>query len=437
MFLWKPKQKIAMFGIGKIGKMAYYKYRFLYDIVAFIDNNIESDSDLYGIKVYKYSEFIKSFKEMDCKILVTSKQYWKEMCDQLSESGLEIYDDYIPYCFLEYNEIDFYNLSTIVPNRKMNYVLEKMRKEKKVAIIYGNCQADGIRRYMVKNEEFSKKYILYTIPAIWDVEKLEEIIDNENLWNKCSLLITQNIRNENSFGVDFSVNSIINRLKCMSKVKYQIVTIMNMKFNGYFPQCIDNPIVGMRDIDWEGIQCRDKNIIKMINEEGIKTTDEILKTIGDQEFYSYEYMEKYIKDEFDRLRNMEKQCDVIISDYIYNNFTKEVLFYCQYHPNIKVVKEYARRILKYLDVQNMDFEKEGSTDEWLTRYPYNHICELIYPSVVKALGLPESVNNKLYYLNNKIFSIPMNFREVVYSYATVCIGKNDETCTMSGGFITE
>lgn len=432
MLLWKRKQKIAIFGTGEIGKITYYKYRTIYDVVGFIDNNPDSDGELYGIKIYKPSEFIEVCMKADCKILVASEKYWKDMCEQLSESHLEIYDHYIPYWCLDYNEIDFYNLNAIVPSGKLKYVLEKMRGEKKVAIIYGNCQADGVKRYIINNVEFSQRYIVYKIPAIWDVEKLKRVIDSEDLWSECELLITQNIRDENSFGSEFSLNSVINRLKSISKVNYRIVTIMNMKFNGYFPQCSDNPIVGMREIDWEGIQCRDKNITKIINEGQVNKINDILKIIQDENFYADEYMNNFIKQEFKRLVKMEKQCDVTISDYIYDNFRKEVLFYCQYHPNIKIVKEYARRILRHLEIKDLEFEKESNIDEWLTRYPYNHMCELIYPSVVKILGLPPSVNNKLYHLNNKIFSTPMNFREVVYTYATVCFGFNSESCTMSG-----
>ena len=65
---------------------------------------------------------------------------------------------------------------------------------------------------------------------------------------------------------------------------------------------------------------------------------------------------------------LEKQCDVHISDYI---------CFSAYHSKAFVIKEYAIRILKYIGINNRSFKNEEYIEQWLNRYPYNHMCEIV------------------------------------------------------------
>ena len=426
MFLYNNNIKIAIFGCGIIGIKTYYKFRKKYDVVAFIDNNLkEKDKYIYGIKVYSYKDFLEYNKNINALIIISTDKYEKEIANQLIASNKNIYYDYIPYWCLEYNHIDYIRLKNIVNNDldALELIIKKMKKNLKGVIIYGNCQADGIRRFLINNVEFTEKYIIITIPPIWDRQNLKQVINDNLLWKECNLLITQIIREENYWGKEYSFNSIIKKLSINKKDNYTIIKIMNMKFNGYFPQDGNEVFCGYNDFDWEGIQCRDKNIIKYLRENKNGDVNEFLNIIKKEDFYSKEFINNFEKEEFNRLEMLEKQCDVHISDYILKNYKKQVLFYCPYHPKASVVKEYAIRILEYIGIKDKDFIKEDYIEQWLDKYPYNHMCEVVYPSVIKHLGLPNEFNNKLYYLNNRIFDVPMNFDEAIQCYFDICFEK--------------
>lgn len=423
MFLYENKIKMAIFGCGVIGIKTYYKFRNKYEIVAFIDNNLEEQNKfMHGIKVYNYKQFLEYNKNIGALVVIATDKYEKEIANQLMSSYKNIYYDYIPYWCLEYNDIDYIRLKKLLDNNlnELDFILKKMKKNLNSVIVYGNCQADGIRRFLINNTEFIKKYMVITIPAIWDVENLKEVINDNLLWKECNLLITQIIREDNSFGKEYSCESIIDKLKVNKKDDYKIIKIMNMRFNGYFPQYGNEVFGGYTEIDWEGVQCHDKNIIKYLRDGKDNEVNEFLNIIKKEDFYSKEFIDDFEKEEFNRLEMLENQCDVHISDYIFKNYKKQLLFYCPYHPKAVVVKEYAIRILKYIGINNLSFEKEKYIEEWLERYSYNHMCEIVYPSVIKNLGLPSKVNNKLYYLNKRIFDVPINFDEVVQCYFDIC-----------------
>jgi hypothetical protein len=51
-----------------------------------------------------------------------------------------------------------------------------------------------------------------------------------------------------------------------------------------------------------------------------------------------------------RLENQEKNIDIKISDFIKQNYRKELLFYRDVHPTLFLLKEVAVRILKFLSI---------------------------------------------------------------------------------------
>ena len=98
MFLYENKIKMAIFGCGVIGIKTYYKFRNKYEIVAFIDNNLEEQNKfMYGIKVYNYKQFLEYNKNIGALVVIATDKYEKEIANQLMSSYKNIYYDYHEY----------------------------------------------------------------------------------------------------------------------------------------------------------------------------------------------------------------------------------------------------------------------------------------------------------------------------------------------------
>lgn len=118
----------------------------------------------------------------------------------------------------------------------------KKHTDKKVAIIWGNCQTGKLQRFLMNNYIFAQNYLVVQIPAV--CEYLNEERANlflENFWSLCDLLISQRISNNNRFSAKVATQNLPARLPENTK----IIWIPNIYFDGYFPQYCKN----LRNVD--------------------------------------------------------------------------------------------------------------------------------------------------------------------------------------------
>lgn len=107
--------------------------------------------------------------------------------------------------------------------------------------------------------------------------------------------------------------------------------------------------------------------------------EEIAERMLDNNLYDDELIQKYFKMDIEKLEEREKKWDIIISDYILQNYQKFQLFYDQTHPVNSLLEEIGKRILIYL---GFNLKHDISLEQYFVNEEIP-----ILPSVKKALGM--------------------------------------------------
>lgn len=413
MLLYEENTEIIIWGTGNLGKRLYHKYKNNYSIQYFVDNNEHNNDEyLYGTKVFKYS--LENDKKY--KILIAST-FWKEISLQLISYGFELHKNFCPYWMFEYENIDYFNLIQLASEEVVNNVVNIMKKEKKVAIIHGNCQTTLIQSYLQKNSKFIEKYVFVNIPRVCSYSKDElEIIKKQSIWESCSLFITQNISKDNRFGAELATKSICDKLK----PKCKVLTITNIYFDGYFPQMIKNKNNILTDIHNSGLfTSGDKYIDELFFYKC--DTEEIINKISDDNFFSKEFINEQVEKSFEKLFLKEEKCNIKMLDYIQEHYIEQQLFYSPNHPTNFLIKECTIRILKYLGIEDVSFEDEQIFDLNISNSLRGQDI-VIYPAVIKALNMKQW--EKIYYPNRYLIdNYYCSFNKYVADYIQMCLKK--------------
>ena len=138
----------------------------------------------------------------------------------------------IPCNDLFFNYIAYRNF---LPEEIVLEMIHAIKKsaDKKVAIIYGNCQTRKLENFLMNNYTFAQKYLVVQIPMV--CEYLNEERANlflENFWSLCDLFISQRISKDNKFSLKVATQNLPARMSEDTK----IIWIPNIYFDGYFPQ---------------------------------------------------------------------------------------------------------------------------------------------------------------------------------------------------------
>lgn len=236
---------------------------------------------------------------------------------------------------------------------------------KKKCIIYGNCQTEPIRKYLMASSTFNKKYTMIYIPSIHrcnheiglERQYLDKLYD-------CDLFIYQKV--SRLYNYYLSSDYMLDRLpdKCIK------LSFTNSYFSGYHPQHTNQKLYPYAD----------KNVISLLK-EGF-TKEAIISILSDENFYSFEYVNKNLDDTIQELKRRDKELDITLDDYIEKNFKSQQLFYTVNHPSYHIIQYITMKILEELEIQ----KEEISHIRMKNLYFRDHIHP-IYPSVIKHLNL--------------------------------------------------
>lgn len=282
-----------------------------------------------------------------------------------------------------------------------------MWHDKKLAVVYGNCQTQVIENILQQNTEFTKDYVIIKTPQVYEIinepELVNAFIDDCTFWKRVDLFIYQSVSVNNRFSPILNTDDILEKLSSRCKT----VNIVNIYFEGYFPQYAAKP-------DGEKI-CdlrvgRDKYLDEMIK-KGL-TKEEIYALVSKDDFIAAKEIEENVEDSFQQLLIREEKVDVKISDYIRQYYRKRQLFYFVNHPIEELVLEYGNRILVYL---GYPIGKCNKTDYFLQCGTLKGQDLPIYPSVIKHLGL-EEYETKFYPDRYIAPEILLDFKESIYFY---------------------
>ena len=239
--------------------------------------------------------------------------------------------------------------------------------------VFGNCQANPIGTILQSDQSFKQEFefVPFSKPAFAlraeDIEATMEHLSN------LDVLITQNVSEK--FGV-FSSRNLIANLKPGARV----IRIPNVYFSGYTPE-----VTYFRAAEphvTKFCDYHDANFLKFYFDDPDSALERTLDAYHSNTFYSKEFVLGNAEASIEELQKRELDCDVYATDYIKDNWQKDVLFYSMNHPNRNLLNHICRQVADSLDFSDVklkgDFEHLGNT-----RLP-------IYQSVTQAISQPEN-----------------------------------------------
>lgn len=386
-------KKISIFGTGNTAKKVYYFLREKYEVISFFDNNTE--------KIGKYIDEIQikkwDKKEFCGQQIIIASVWYLEIAKQLSNAGLKLIKDFIPYnCIEPFEDIEYYKIYQLeqVCGQKVdwsNFI------KKDIAIVYGNCQAGVIQNILQKNSDFNRKYCIVKIYPVfaWEKKKeeIKEMLENQEFLQKIDLFIYQIVQKNNKYDPMLSTDLIVEKLKNTCKK----ISFSNMYFKGYFPQIYKNKKSHLRHINASGtMEYGDKKIDEFIDMGDDKNI--IIQKVLNERCFSDKEIDDNIKKSFEELKKREDKVQVKICDYIQENYRKEQLFYSPNHPSRKLIIEMVRRIFNELGIDKFELDE---SDFYIESETLKGQDIPIYPEVIRRLGIRRY--EKCYYINRYMY----------------------------------
>ena len=379
-------KKIILWGGGKIN---LEKFRTV-NVIGVIEGERQN---LPGIQVYN-SDVILNMPE-DTKVILVDDLWTNEIQYEfntmLSKLGLSIGDDYI-YSSMLYSKIDTNRLYCLI-NKDLQcfeHVIKRIIGNRKLVVIYGNCQTHALIEMIAHNKEFEKEYMICEMPRLWADEDKEKftLMAESGILSLADYFFTQEVRAENRFGYMASTEYMFSLLS----EKCKCFKISNLYFMGYFPQLVQryaNDTETMR-IDFLGEKVF--NTGRFIDHEVIEliikgySCDEIVRRISAGDYFDLEDLNRSIESELEKFTKREETLDIKMCDYLKDNYSKYCLFATANHPTKEMLLELSRRILTKLGISDLNILCE---DDEIQAPMAKNLYFVIYPSVLKALGLPE------------------------------------------------
>lgn len=385
MFFIEDGIDIIIWGCGYRGKWFTEKYKDRYNICYYVDNKVRQDEIVYmrdGHAVYN-PVFLQK-EDLDRYMIIIAIDKWEEVILHLNISSIKIFENCIPWECVEYKSFNPRLLHYLSSKEEKERAIRKFARGRRICVPFGFCHLLAYKRLLMKSDEFSEKYFFIDfLPLHSEDDMLYEMLQEEAIYNTCDIFLLGIIRPQN---LRFQLHmSVTENIKKWARSDCRVISITSATFKGYFPQhtdhrnngCDKNGIPIVQYFTWG-----DKNINKMFK-MGL-STDEIIRKILDTDYYEAERCRKYFENEFSILEKSEEKCDVKIADYLRTIYDKTIAYYSWTHPTPIILIEIARRIALLLGIED-DFMRFKDEDF----LQMNRNEEIVYPSVLKALGLQD------------------------------------------------
>ena len=291
-------------------------------------------------------------------------------------------------------------------------MIEIIKREsgKKMAISFGNCQADRTMNFLINNRVFAKEYFFLTLPAVFEYQEHQVPMHQEQFWSLCDLLISQRVNNDNKFNAMLATQKLPQWLPEKSK----IIWVPNIYFDGYFPQYAHNERNFEFDKDGRVPFLHADIYVDTFVSGGGTTEADLKKYIEEQDFISPTEVLAKVEKSFAELKKRQWPCDIHILDFIIDNYKRRQMFYCPNHPTQNVILELVHRILRFMDISDMSFEHME-----VLMHPQNSLKGQdipIYPKVAEIIGLEEYEKDDIF-ANWYMWPFKGNYVEYLLEYA--------------------
>lgn len=166
-------REYIIFGAGKTGERVVYQHYKDINISCFWDNT--KTGELLGYPIEKPEVGRNAY------IIVATMAYLG-IREQLLQMGYCEFEDFIPYQIFG----------------------------RKIAIAYGNCHLEAIKKYLERHRGFDSTYGFYPFPMIqiWKNSK-ENLMD---VLRRCALFIHQSIRKDNGYGEKYASEYLLQHI---------------------------------------------------------------------------------------------------------------------------------------------------------------------------------------------------------------------------------
>lgn len=300
----------VVFGTGNRAEKFLIQWYGKIEISFFFDNYKKEKFHGYTV----YSPFYK--ENIFIVVAVENVNVYQSIREQLIKLGYKEFEDFVPYTIFK----------------------------KKVAVAYGNCHIDAIRKYMELSTDFDREYGFYPFPLI---QNLSSYLLIPEIIKRCDFLIHQSIRRENPYGEEYASEEM---LKNIRKECY-VLSVPNLHGlpECFFPQLQrrNAPKILINDL----LAYTEINIKKWVGlNMCIKEMEEYISCGG---VYSYAYIRRLWEEFISKLEKREEEWDIKISDYIYTHYQKEKLFTDRWHISTFLAREIANRVLEKLGCETI------------------------------------------------------------------------------------
>ena len=381
-------------------------------IAIFSDEN-SGDFDIFVGKHEEYKDAVSvgSMKNSNLRLVDAIKMMengelftiilnynWKNVSNAFSSHGLYPFEHYIPEWALNVYDgktVNYMKLKSQVRliGGELSDYLAIFSVYKKIAMVFGS-QIGSVYGVLC-DSELTNDYIMLQMPALqhYDRADKEKGID-KNCLKLISLLIYQPVSNNNRVSKNLASDVIISGLvEGCTKVSYPVI-----HFSGYFPHYITEK---------SGTNLYEDVMIEKMIRSGIETR-EIAYLASKDEFIDEKLIEGNLIKSFEDMKLREMECDVIISDFVEENYASKYLFFSPNRATSALIFELCKRILAVLGYSfNNKNENQIEIDS----------AEVfIYNSIKKYLNL---TFNKDTFLINKETGIQLDLKSYVKYYVSV------------------
>lgn len=265
----------------------------------------------------------------------------------------------------------------------------------------GTCQLKAISDILSKCSDFTSEYEICKVILVHSTSK--EDINNffTNELKDVDLVICQPVSPKYRKGLVST-----KRLLEYKPKSCQTILVPYLYFDGYFPSIIYLKDSQNKKVYKNGLIYHDKNVIKhLLNKIDVKKSKgvdtylnlthkeevhvkRITNILNDKYYYGKNQTQRIINETVKILEYRElspydykRPVDIIMSDYIKNNYNKTRLFFTMNHPTNDTLIELSKRILSHLEI-NSDLDFLHNLPEYL-----DDVIFPIYPSLIHNLNL--------------------------------------------------
>lgn len=412
------KMRLALFGGGELlGEVIEKLLQKLEgDLLYIVDNDPQKwGTKQYGLEVVSPESMIKDRPY----VIITARKdesikEIREQCRLLRVQARSVIDLMKEQSYLSsYCEIDYVSLmiSCAIRGKRPDKELLKLKKcsGKQIVLFYGNCQIEQLCLVAATSASIGERYFIMRMPPLHNLSFNEYLhgIDEEVL-QQVNVLFYQHVHLSNKFSRFLATDYLIGSMGDSDQIK---LSIPNLYFDGYFPQLVEFPNkprnVGGYSFDSSPF-FGDKYIMELWDKYDV---EDIYSMISDENFISQKIIIDKVNNSLFELKKREMNSDVVISDYIEENYKKRRLSYIAGHVDNSVNEELLFRCFSKVGRKIDDFKSNGVPKA-------DGVVLPIYPSVRKCLELEFSDNGICFF--SKLPEKPTTLFEYINTYVKYC-----------------